>query len=101
MMIPQVENCVTKGYPLTLSRRTNVPLNVYVLAEAGYLEIEDVGEKLLYRWADQFPVMVRWERSPDVRTYNPGAVVHVQTKNKENVVRDALQDEILKLHHAD
>lgn len=84
-MLKEVENAVTKGWPLRVSRRHNTRINVWVLAKAGYLKEEDVGDKILYRWADQFPVQIQWEGSDTFRVYNPNSVVHVKTKKEVGV----------------
>lgn len=82
MTISIVEKAVTTGGVLKLSRRPNVRMNVYRLKDHGYIRVEDVGEKLLYRWNDQFPVKVSWEGTKTVKTYEPNDIIHVQTKKK-------------------
>lgn len=78
--IKVVEHAVIGGTILRLSRRPNARLSVFDLKDKDYIEVEDTGDKLLYKWKDQFPVQIQWENTKVVRTYEPGSVLHVVTK---------------------
>ena len=84
-MLQEVENAVTKGYALRVSRRHNTRINVGILERHGYLRQDDVGDKILYRWDDQFPIQIQWEGSDNIRVYNPNSVVHVRTKKEATI----------------
>lgn len=77
-----VEICVLTGKVLNVSRRNNNRINIFYLQEKDYVETQDVGDKILYRWKDQFPVQVKWENTNNVRVYEPGSVMHVVTKKQ-------------------
>lgn len=80
-----VERCITQGRPLRVSRRPHVFMNVFELEELGYLKREDGRNNTeVLRWNDQFPVMMSWEGSSKNCYYEPGAVVHIISKERND-----------------
>lgn len=78
--ISVVEHSVLTGKVLRVSRRPNARLSVFDLKEKDYVYVEDTGDRLLYKWKDQFPVQIQWENTKAVKVYEPGTVLHVVTK---------------------